>query len=102
MYSIQLFMAELQESKVYVTGLAVDVQDDDLRDAFKRYGKITDIYVKRMEKFAFAFVTFEKMEEAEDAIREMGGKNVGGRRVKCDLARPRNRGGNGGGQNRGG
>lgn len=81
----------MQEPKVYISGLPADVQNDDLQEIFSKFGEITDIYVKPKDTFAFAFVTFAEMENAQDAIQDMNGRNIKGKRVKMDLARPRNR-----------
>lgn len=85
----------VQEPKVYVMGLSVDTQEDDLRKVFDSFGDIKDIYIKPKDTFAFAFVTYYEMDHATRAVSDANGQNVCGKRIKCDLARPRNRNNNG-------
>jgi|688.fasta_scaffold698720_2 arginine/serine-rich splicing factor 7 len=96
-------MSENSEPKIYVSGLPVDVQNSDLEKAFGSYGSITDVYVKPKDTFAFAFVTFSSMDEAQDAIQGMSGRSICGKRVRIDIAKPRQRNGGdrGGNDNRG-
>ena len=87
-----------QEPKVYVNGLSGDVTSDDLRKHFKRFGEITDIFVRNRDTFSFAFVTYEDIEQAREAIDRMNGSNKLGGRMNCAFAKPRRSGGGGGGQ----
>lgn len=82
---------------MYITGLSVDVQEDDLRQTFEKFGDIKDIYIKPKDTFAFAFVTYYDMDAASNAIQDCNGQSIAGKRIKCDLAKPRNRNGGGGG-----
>jgi RNA recognition motif-containing protein len=81
-----------------VTSLNVDVQEDHLRKVFEPFGDIRDICIRPKDNFAFAFINYYEMDHANRAISECNGVNIGGKRIKCDLAKPRgsnnNRGGN--------
>jgi len=97
--------------KLYVGNLDFRTDDRDLRDKFTRYGKVTDIFVPRDgrgDSRGFAFITFEDKRDAEDAVDGMHDSRLDGRRITCNIARPRPplrdgggyRGGGGGGRGR--
>ena len=44
----------------------------------------------------FGFVTFNTVEEANNAIREMNGRDLDGRQIKVNMANARPSGGGGG------
>jgi RNA recognition motif-containing protein len=81
------------ENKVYVGNLSFDVTDEDLEKLFSAYGKIEEVKVIK-DRFSgkskgFAFVTFYEKEDMKKAISEMNGKEVKGRELKVNEARPR-------------
>lgn len=67
--------------------------EDELESAFKRYGKIIDIFVPKepgnSRSRGFAFVTFEKKRDAEDAVDDMDNRDLDGRQVRVNMARTR-------------
>ena len=90
---------------IYVGNLSFDSSEDDLRKAFESFGTvesvkiITDRYSGRSK--GFAFIEMPNDDEGKAAMAEMNGKEVDGRALKCDEARPREeRGGGGGGGGR--
>lgn len=99
----------MDKKKLYVGNLPWAVTNDTLRDMFAAYGEITDSVVisDRMSgrSKGFGFVTFADEASAEKAAAEMHGKDVEGRKLVVNVARPReerprfnrNRGGFGGG-----
>lgn len=90
---------------MYVGNLAYDVSDDDLRSAFEVYGSVQSVSIIR-DKFTgesrgFGFVEMQDKEEAQAAMTEMNGKELKGRFLIVNEARPRTenrRGGKGGGR----
>lgn len=96
------------ETKLYVGNMSYNTSEDELRTMFTEVGTITDLVII-MDKFSgrpkgFGFVTMSSEAEAEAAIEKFDGKEVGGRQLKVNKARPRedrggNRGGGGGGYN---
>jgi RNA recognition motif-containing protein len=92
---------------IYVGNLAAEVTDDDLRTAFEALGQVETANVIK-DKFSgesrgFGFVEMPSKDEAQKAIDEMNGKELQGRAVTVNEARPkRDRGGGGGGRGRGG
>lgn len=89
--------------KIYVGNLSFDTTESDLRTAFEAYGTvesvaiISDKYSGRSK--GFGFVEMNDAEEARKAMEELNEKEVDGRRLNVNEARPREdkRGGGGGG-----
>ena len=97
-------------TKLYVGNLAFQTTSEDLQELFAQAGTVESASVveDRMtgRSRGFAFVEMSTPEEAAAAIEQMNGREVGGRALKVNEAKPReNRGGGGrgfGGGNRGG
>ena len=97
--------------KLYVGNLPFSVNDDSLKEQFSAHGTVETAQVI-MDKFSgrskgFGFVEMSSDEEAKVAIEQMSEKEVDGRKIVVNEARPmekRERGGFGGGRggNRGG
>jgi cold-inducible RNA-binding protein len=79
--------------KLFVGGLPFSTTDDELADAFSQFGTvasakvITDRDTGRSK--GFGFVEFESDEEGKAAEAGMNGKELGGRTVTVNEARPR-------------
>ena len=74
--------------------------EDDLRQAFEAYGKVESATII-MDKFSgesrgFGFVEMPSKDEATAAIAEMNGKDLKGRALNVNEARPKTEGGGGG------
>ncbi len=95
-------------SKLYVGNLSFDTTTQDLEAMFGECGTVesTNIIEDRDtgRSRGFAFVEMSSEEEAQKAIATLSGKEVGGRELLVNEAKPReNRaGGSGGGGGRGG
>jgi cold-inducible RNA-binding protein len=97
-------------TKLYVGNLAFQTTSEELQELFAQAGTVESASVveDRMtwRSRGFAFVEMATKEEAASAIEQFNGKEVGGRALKVNEAKPReNRGGGGGrgfGGNRGG
>jgi len=93
--------------KIFVGNLAREVNDDDLLQAFAAFGKVDSATVIK-DKFTgasrgFGFVEMPTGSEAQAAIDGMNGKDLKGKAVNVNEARPREdrgggRGGSGGGR----
>ena len=60
-------------ARIYVGNLPLDIRSKDIEDLFWKYGRIRDVDLKNLSRPpAFAFVSFERYEDAEDAIRGRG------------------------------
>jgi RNA recognition motif-containing protein len=95
---------------IYVGNLSRDVSESDLKEAFQAFGAVqTASIIKDKysgESRGFGFVEMPNKEEAEKAIAAMNGKDLKGRNLTANEARPRTdrprTGGFGGGRDRGG
>jgi cold-inducible RNA-binding protein len=87
---------------IYVGNLSHETTDDDLRQAFEAFGQVESATVIKDrfsgESRAFGFVEMPSKTEAQTAIEQMNGKDLKGRAVNVNEARPKApRGGGGGG-----
>jgi len=90
--------------KLYVGGLAYAVTDKDLEEMFAAVGKVdTAVVIKDRDSGqskGFGFVEMSDDTEAQKAIADLNGKEVSGRSLTVNQARPqepRTGGGGGGG-----
>ena len=87
-------------SKLYVGNMSFKTSEADLRDAFTKFGTVTDVYIANDRETGrprgFGFVEMAG-EEAEAAIQALDGSQMGGRTLKVNEARPRENSGGGGG-----
>lgn len=79
-------------SKLYVGNLTYSVRDDDLYQQFSSFGQVQSAKVM-MERDTgrskgFGFVEMSNSQEAEAAIQGLHGKNMGGRDLTVNIARP--------------
>jgi RNA recognition motif-containing protein len=101
-------------TKLYVGNLAFQTTSQELQDLFATAGTVESASVVEDRDTGrsrgFAFVEMSTKEEASSAIDQFNGKEVGGRQLKVNEAKPREDrsvggrgfGGNGNGGNRGG
>src|SRR5919206_4335585 len=96
-------------TKLYVGNLAFQTTDQELQQLFGQAGTVQSVSViedrDTGRSKGFAFVEMSTEQEATSAIEQFNGKEVGGRALKVNEAKPReNRGGGGRGfsDNRGG
>jgi RNA recognition motif-containing protein len=91
---------------IYVGNLAREITEDDLREAFEVYGQVSTATVIKDrfsgESRGFGFVEMPSKNEAQTAINEMNGKDLKGRTINVNEARPKTDRGGGGGRGRGG
>ncbi|MBI2484475.1 RNA-binding protein [Candidatus Uhrbacteria bacterium] len=78
--------------KLYVGGLPYSTTEDELKDAFSQAGTVSTATIIK-DKFSgrskgFGFVEFENDEEAEKAIEMWNGKELSGRTLTVNEARP--------------
>ncbi len=90
-------------SKLFVGNLSFNTTENDLQDAFAAHGTVleTNLMMDRAtgRPRGFGFVTMGSAEEAQKAIDAMNGKDLGGRALTVNVAKPREErpGGGGGG-----
>ncbi len=78
---------------IYVGNLSWQMTDEELKDTFSAYGNVTnakiifDKYSNRSK--GFGFVEMDNDEEAKKAIEELDQKEVAGRTLRVNEAKPR-------------
>lgn len=92
---------------IYVGNLSSQTAEADVRQAFEKFGEVAQVSIIK-DKFSgepkgFGFVEMPNKEHAEAAIAGLNGKDLNGRALNVNEARPRtdrpgggNRGGGGG------
>ena len=89
--------------KLYVGNLSYSTTEGGLSELFGEFGDVASVNLitDRMSgrSKGFAFVEMAEYEAAQEAINQLNGKEVDGRSIKVEEARPKreNRGGYGGG-----
>src|SRR5437870_1948456 len=97
-------------TRLYIGNLSYNTTQEQLQELFSAHGPVTSVDLI-MDKFSgrprgFGFVTMETKEGGEAAIQALNGKNIDGRDLTVNEARPREerapRSGGGGYRDRGG
>jgi cold-inducible RNA-binding protein len=93
--------------KLYVGNLSFNTTENEIRDLFTQYGTVNEVALMTDHATGnsrgFGFVTMGSSAEGSAAIEGTSGKQVGGRSLTVNEARPReDRGGGGGGGRDGG
>jgi cold-inducible RNA-binding protein len=93
-------------AKLFVGNLSFNTTENDLQDTFAAHGTVVEANLM-MDRATgrprgFGFVTMSTPEEAQKAIDALNGKELGGRALTVNIARPREEraGGGGGGGHR--
>lgn len=94
---------------IYVGNLAFSTTETELEEAFGEYGQVKTVNIVKDRDTGrsrgFAFVEMRDAREGRDAIEGVNLRNIGGRSVTVNEARPREErrsgGGGGGGGGRG-
>ena len=94
---------------IYVGNLAYGLTEEVMRDAFAAHGQVDSARIikdrETGQSKGFGFVEMPNQAEAENAIKELDGADLAGRKIRVNEARPREGGpggGGGGGGGRGG
>lgn len=94
---------------IYVGNLSYEITEEDLKLAFEPFGKVESVSIIK-DKYSgqskgFGFVEIPSKAEAQAAIEGLNGKELKGRTLNVNEARPRSegrggKGGRGGGRRR--
>ena len=97
----------MSNSKIFVGNLSFNTTENDLQDMFAAHGSVVEANLM-MDRVSgrprgFGFVTMSTPEEAEAAISALNARNIDGRALTVNVAKPREErsgsgGGNGGGR----
>ena len=91
-------------AKLYVGNLSFNTTETDLQDLFATVGPVQEALIMQdrmtMKSRGFGFVTMTENADAQKAIEQFHGKQVEGRALTVNEARPREErsGGGGGGE----
>ena len=81
---------------IYVGNLSFEVTEEDLRQAFNPFGQISSVRVitdrDTGRSKGFGFIEMPDNAEAQSAISGLNGKELKGRTIKVNEARPRSEG----------
>ena len=80
-------------TKLFVGNLSFNASQEQLQDLFGAHGVVVEVDVVK-DRFSgrprgFGFVTMETKEGAEAAIKALNGKDIDGRALTVNEARPR-------------
>ncbi|RJO61914.1 RNA-binding protein [candidate division WS5 bacterium] len=83
----------MEKNKLYIGNLPYSVTDESLAELFAAFGEVVEANVIT-DKFSgrskgFGFVTMADEAAAEKAVAEMNGKDVDGRQVVVNVAKPK-------------
>ncbi|MCR4277037.1 MAG: RNA-binding protein [Candidatus Roizmanbacteria bacterium] len=82
----------MDKNKIFVGSLPWSINNDSLKELFAQYGEVTEAVVimdrETSRSKGFGFVTFSTPESAQKAL-EMSGKEVDGRAIVVNIAKPR-------------
>jgi RNA recognition motif-containing protein len=93
-------------AKIYIGNLSFNTTTQDLEDMFGEFGTVQSVNIiedrETGRSRGFAFVEMASNEEAQNAISALNGKEIDGRSLTVNEARPREEGGGNRGGGRGG
>jgi RNA recognition motif-containing protein len=80
-------------AKLYVGKLAYETTEETIKNLFAEHGNVVSVQVimdrDTNQSKGFAFVEMESEEEAQAAIKALDGKEVDGRAIVVNIARPK-------------
>jgi cold-inducible RNA-binding protein len=83
----------MDKKKLFVGGLPWSMSSSSLTDLFSQFGEIVDAVIisdrATGRSKGFGFITFANEADAEKAQKEMDGKDIEGRNIAVNFAKPR-------------
>jgi len=77
----------MEGKKLYVGNLDYSVTKDELSELFAEFGEVVEVTI--IDGKGFGFVEMSEPAEAEKAMSDLNGKDLKGRSMKVDEARPK-------------
>ena len=78
---------------IYVGNLSYTLEESELQDAFAEFGEVSSVKIlmdrETGRSRGFGFVEMPNQAEGEAAVAQLNGKDVGGRALRVNEARPR-------------
>ena len=90
-----------KESRIYVGNLPPDIRNKDIEDLFYKFGKVTYVDLKNRRGPPFAFVEFDDVRDATDAVKARDGYDYDGYRLRVEFPRSSGSSRHGGDRNSG-
>lgn len=89
-----MFNTGITETRIYVGNLPYTMRTEELYKMFAEHGKVADAVVMMEANDSnrskgFGFVTMPSKMEAEKAIKAISGREILGREIVCNIAKPR-------------
>ncbi|MDY0097082.1 MAG: RNA-binding protein [Candidatus Dojkabacteria bacterium] len=82
----------MDNAKLFVGGISWNLNDEDLKNAFAEYGEVVEAVIimdrSTGKSKGFGFVTMSSAEEAQKAMAEMNGKELDGKALTVNEAKP--------------
>lgn len=80
---------------IYVGNLSYGMSESELRDAFAQFGEVSSVKIlmdrETGRSRGFGFVEMPNQSEGEAAVSNLNGKDLSGRALRVNEARPRER-----------
>ena len=83
--------AENTGNVLYISNLPRKIRDDDVKEKFEKYGKVTAINIVRepfsQESRGFGFLTFETVKDAQAALDVMNKSEIDGKIINVEVSK---------------
>jgi len=78
---------------IYAGNLSYDMTEDNLKELFEKHGEVSSVKII-IDRYSgrskgFGFVEMNEQTDADNAIQDLNGKEIMGRTIKVNVARPR-------------
>jgi len=78
---------------IYAGNLSYDMTEDNLKELFEQHGEVSSVKII-IDRYSgrskgFGFVEMNEQTDADNAIQDLNGKEIMGRTIKVNVARPR-------------
>ena len=78
---------------LYIGNLSYNLSESELENEFKTFGPVKSVKIitdrETGQSKGFGFLEMESSEAGLDAIKELNGKNIKGREIRVNEARPK-------------
>ena len=79
---------------LYIGNLSYNLSETELENEFKAFGSVKSVKIitdrETGQSKGFGFLEMDSSEAGLDAIKELNGKNIKGREIRVNEARPKN------------
>ena len=76
---------------VYISNLSKILNEEDIKEKFSKFGPIAEINIikepNNNESRGFGFITFENSKDAKEAVDEMNGYELKGKKINVDFSK---------------